>query len=94
MVKQNKEESYTSKAKSLVKYPKFKKKEDEKEDDAGEKSIAKNDRPQTYKVANTNIQRTDIVEMIRTSPLLEDKELATQLFNLVDDFLRKNSTEE
>ena len=103
MVKHNKEESYTSKAKSLVKYPKFKgkgkgqtKEEEEEESNTDEKPA----RPRTYKVTKqsstdcTDVSRESIMELIKESKVLDNPALISELFDLVNKFLNENSVEE
>ena len=99
MVKANKEESYTSKAKSLVKYPKFKGKEKAHTKDEEQEAIEdeKPARPTTYKVtkpSSEDVSRQDITELISESKVLENPVLISELFDLVNKFLKENSAEE
>merc|ERR1711936_583760 len=102
MVKHNKEESYTSKAKAKVNYPKFKGKGKEKNEEDNEEDTAEDDkpsRPKTYTVTKSsddtsNPSRNDIVKMIKNSEVLESPDLRFQLFDLVEQFLKENAAEE
>ena len=94
MIKQNKEESYTNKAKSLVKYPKFKKRQDEQKKEEDDSS----DRPSTYNVSKSSPEpadtRKEILEIIRTSKVLEEPEAVAKLLQVVKQFLKENTVEE
>ena len=103
MVKHSKEESYTNKAKSLVKYPKFKGKGKEQTKEESEENAEhdKPDRPKTYTVTKSpssddpsEVTRKDLTNLISKSKVLDNPELMSDLYHLVEKFLKENSAEE
>ena len=103
MVKHNKDESYTNKAKSLVKYPKFKGKGREQTKYEAEENTEpdKPNRPKTYTVTkspssddSSEVTQKDLTELISKSKVLDNPELMSDLYHLVEKFLKENSAEE
>ena len=79
MVKHSKEESQTNKAKSLVKYPKFKGKGKEQTKEESEENAEhdKPDRPKTYTVTKSpssdEVTRKDLTNLISKSKVLDNR---------------------
>ena len=101
MVKNNKEESYTSKAKAKVNYPKLKAKGKQKNEEENEEEDEKPVRPKTYTVTKSSDSsdsskptRQDITELINNSQALDSTDLRSELFDLINQFLKENSAEE
>ena len=97
MVKNNKEQSYASRAGAKVSYPKLKSKESSKQ--VNDEAKTDSDKPTTKlknKTKDSNVEGEfpscqDIIDLINSSPVLSnDGEVRTELFTVVKNFLQQH----
>ena len=83
MIKKNsKDESYTSRAGAKVSYPKLKSKE---------KTAKSSENEQTIKDESTHPSKDDLISLIQSSNTLTQGQLRSELYTIIDDFLRENT---
>ena len=79
--KSSKDESYTSRAGAKVSYPKLKPKE----------KTAKGHKDETNgQDESTDPSKDDLISLIQTSDILSKGKLRSDLFKVIDDFLKEN----
>ena len=98
MIKNNKEQSYASRAGAKVSYPKLKSKESPKQ--VNDEAKTDSDKPTNTKHKDKSKQSDvegefpscqDIIDLINSSPVLtNDGEVRTELFTVVRNFLEQH----
>ena len=79
--KSSKDESYTSRAGAKVSYPKLKPKE---------KTTKGHEDEKNGQDESTNPSKDDLISLIQSSHILSKGKLRSDLFKLIDDFLKEN----
>ena len=82
--KSSKDESYTSRAGAKVSYPKLKSKE--KANRLNENEHNEND----VQDEGTNPSKEDLINLIKSNNILTDGKLRSELFTIIDNFLKEN----
>lgn len=80
--KSSKDESYTSRAGAKVSYPKLKPKE--------KSTKGHEDETNGQDDESTNPSKDDLISLIQSSEILSKGKLRSDLFKLIDDFLKEN----
>ena len=80
--KSSKDESYTSRAGAKVSYPKLKSKEKTSRSHENESNIQDD---------STNPSKDDLIRLIQSSKILSKDKLRSELFTIIDDFIKDNT---
>ena len=80
--KSSKDESYTSRAGAKVSYPKLKPREKTSRYDENESNIQDE---------STNPTKEDLIRLIQSSNILSKDKLRSELFTIINDFLKDNT---
>ena len=80
--KSSKDESYTSRAGAKVSYPKLKSKE---------KTSRSHENGSNIQDESTNPSKEDLIRLIQSSKILSKDKLRSELFTIIDDFIKDNT---